>query len=106
MERVEIKSRVWLKTLVTILRFGFELKARLIFSVSRMSELSNLFAVLNLDAEDDKEQIASMTVVSAIDECSRRISGKKVLDVDLIERALGADCQPDCCLDSFQFHLL
>lgn len=43
-----------------------------------MSGLSNVFSVLNLDAEDDKEQITSLTTVSAIDESSRRVSG----DVD------------------------
>ncbi|KAH0453365.1 hypothetical protein IEQ34_017689 [Dendrobium chrysotoxum] len=40
-----------------------------------MSGLSNFFSVLNLDAEDDKEQIAIPNTVSAIDESSGRISG-------------------------------
>ncbi|KAL0910660.1 hypothetical protein M5K25_021662 [Dendrobium thyrsiflorum] len=39
-----------------------------------MSGLSNFFSVLNLDAEDDKEQIAIPNTVSAIDESSGRIS--------------------------------
>ncbi|XP_020581195.1 oligoribonuclease isoform X4 [Phalaenopsis equestris] len=42
-----------------------------------MSGLSNVFSALNLDAEDDKEQIASLTTASGIDGCSKRISGKK-----------------------------
>ncbi|KAI0497140.1 hypothetical protein KFK09_023468 [Dendrobium nobile] len=40
-----------------------------------MSGLSNFFSVLNLDAEDDKEQIAIPNAVSAIEESSGRISG-------------------------------
>ncbi|XP_020581193.1 oligoribonuclease isoform X2 [Phalaenopsis equestris] len=41
-----------------------------------MSGLSNVFSALNLDAEDDKEQIASLTTASGIDGCSKRISGE------------------------------
>lgn len=67
-----------------------------------MNSISNLFSILHLDAEDDKEQIASLSV--AKDETHAKKSGWFFLDLELVNLIL--HYQADKMIDIWNSGLL